>query len=82
MKKKTIIKSALIVAAVVAVYFGAYVSLVHPVLAGPSGAHVRFVTYINPLTRSQAPQNTKLRYFFWAAHRVDVLVRPGFWSPT
>ena len=82
MKNKTIIKRALIVAACVAVYFGAYFSLVHPVLAGPPGAHVRFETYINPLTRSEAPQNTKLRYFFWAAHRVDILVRLGFWSPS
>ncbi|MDR3459448.1 MAG: hypothetical protein P4N60_18630 [Verrucomicrobiae bacterium] len=82
MKMKTSAKKkALIAAACVAVYFVAYFMLVHPVLAGPPGGHVRFETYINPVTHCQAPPNTELRYFFWAAHRVDVLVRSGFWSP-
>jgi len=75
-------KKALVTVVCVAVYFGAYFALIHPILAGPPGGLRRITSYINPVTRSQAPQNTKLRYFFWPAHRVDVLIRPGFWSPT
>jgi hypothetical protein len=80
--KQTTKKKALIVAACVAGYFGAYALLVHPILAGPPEHHVRFETYINPITRCQASQHTSLRYVFWPAHRVDVFVRHGFWFPT
>jgi hypothetical protein len=75
-------KKALIAIACVAIYFGAYALLVHPVLAGQPGSLRRLTTYINPVTRSQAPQNTRLQYVFWPAHKLDVLVRPGFWFPS
>jgi hypothetical protein len=80
--KQTTKKKALIAAACVAGYFGAYFLLVHPILAGPPTHLVRLESYINPVTRSQAPQHTTLRYVFWPAHRVDVFVRHGFWFPT
>jgi len=81
---KNVKEASLITAAGVCVtgYFGAYYLLLDPILAGPPGHYVRFEMDINPVTRCQAPQNTSLRYFFWPAHRLDVLVRHGFWFPT
>ena len=65
-----------------ALYFLAYALLLHPILAGPPGGLRRITSYINPVTCCEAPSDTKLRYFFWPAHQLDRLLRPGFWSPT
>jgi hypothetical protein len=75
-------KKALIAAACVAGYFGAYFLLVHPILAGPPEHQVRFESYTNPFTLAEAHNTSPFRHFFWPAHRVDVLVRHGFWFPT
>jgi hypothetical protein len=80
--KPTPKKNTLVIAACVAVYFGAYFVLVHPILAGPPERHVRIESYINPVTRCEALDDKRFVVFFWPAHRVDVLIRPGFWSPT
>ena len=76
-------RSVIITIICVALYFGAYLFLRHPVLAGPPGGRARFETYINPLTLSQAKPTAEriLKAVFWPAHRFEVLIRPGYWSP-
>jgi len=80
--KKNTKKKAIIATACVAVYFGAYFLLVHPILGGPPEHHVRFESYINPFTRCEAHNAAPFQRIFWPAHQVDVLVRHGFWFPT
>lgn len=79
--KKDIRKKGIITATFLAVYFGAYFLLVHPILVGPPENRSRVESYINPLTRSEARNTAPFQLFFWLAHQVDVLARRDFWFP-
>ena len=73
-------KKALIVAACVVVYFGAYFVLLTPTQAGPPGHLRRFSLYMNPIAGRQVGPDSVIGYIFEPARRLDFVIRPKYWS--